>query len=95
MPRVPPERVPDLLAAIRAGKTVQIIATETGTPESTIRYLAAKHGLTITSRYTRTIPGGYWHRLRGDYWRASALRPAPRAQKPTRLTVAVYTLKDW
>lgn len=96
MGRVPKFRVEGVLAAIRAGKTAQIIATETGVPESTIRYLAAKHGLTLTSRYNRQLPGGYWHRRFQTARRIERLTPAPSpSPTPSELRIAMARLKDW
>lgn len=96
MPRLPPDRIEDLLAAVRAGKTAQIIATETGVSESTIRYLAAKHGLTVTSRYKRVLPGLYWHQRLKTARIVERVTPAPAPSlTPNDLRVAMARLKDW
>ena len=69
MPRLSRDLREGIVAAIRAGKTVQIIHCETGVAKETIRYIAAQNNLIITSRYVRVRPGEYWRRKRGTYWR--------------------------
>ncbi len=65
MPRLIDKDLKDgIIAAIRAGKTIGIINCETGVPCSTIRWIAARNGLRIVSRYNRVIPGSYWDRYR-------------------------------
>jgi hypothetical protein len=78
MKQLPRELVDGILAGIRAGKTVQIIHAETGVPESTIRYQAARRGLVINSRYFRVRPGNYWNRLLGEFWREQRAGERPR-----------------
>lgn len=68
MPRLDPDLEAGIVAAIKAGKTRSIIHVETGVPESTIRWVAIKHALTIHSRYTRTHQSTYWRR----YWGSAA-----------------------
>lgn len=73
MRALPAELVEGIVAAIKAGKTVQIIHRETGISESTIRYQAFKNGLLITSRYVRVQPAMYWNSKLGRYWRTQRL----------------------
>ncbi len=60
MSRLSADEVEGIIAAIKAGKLTAIIAVETGRSPETIRYVAAKHKLTLKSRYTRLRPGNYW-----------------------------------
>jgi hypothetical protein len=79
----PPGRPPgpdekDLVAAIKAGKTRQIIVIETGVSVTRLNYIAEKYRLTIVSRYHRLQPAqGYWRGKLGRQW---GKRTAPAEQ---------------
>jgi hypothetical protein len=58
--RLSPEEEAKILALIRSGLYCPDIVFATGRRPEVIRYTAAKHRLTIASRYKRIRPGTYW-----------------------------------
>lgn len=89
MRRLTSEQVADILAGVRAGKTVQIVSHETGVAASTIRYHIARAGIVIedfgscqiASRYP---PRGalYWRRKMSGTWKRMRMVRASPPRSP-------------
>lgn len=58
----------DLLAAVRSGLTGAEIASQLGIPDSTVRYQAARHGLTLATKRPLKRRGDYWARKMRRVW---------------------------